>query len=687
MKMLKITLSICLTFLAFAQTPQAQAQVLIDRKALVDGTYDLFPFVLQLIGESKEFRQLPNQTRDIFLSVLSKAQQKNIPLVYNPDPKDFYLETSEPARLLRTPIGQDGVIEVNTTLLNQSTTELSIPTLFKFFFHELSHKTQNWPQEQSDAVGQWLENVTRRWTHSTNLEDDSGRITVFSVPYSKVDLRLTEELEVEPSFLVFLETKNRIDDLTPRLLEKFHDRSLFIQSIWAEGNEALLKMVKPFMSALFESALPQFMAYVRQLGLDKANSSLDKMTSEVAKKILDSSLQMRVLEMHNVDSVVLGQTILIRIHATFTVSRPSRNALPIKFNIPGIEESFPVPLTFEIAVKSNSEDPNNVIRQTEVTLRPSLDFSQVAKVASVHRTNDGQVARLTVEYASPDPLSQVKLQVSYGAGYFMMPSSQVSQEEGNSKIRAEFEIPWRYYKNQRPLVAESIMLGSKQSLLLDRLIELDRNGQNLDEEAYAKSTLSIKEDSLGFWGRQGEKPLFLQKFDRKEPVFLISHLNADYKSLNATPLELQFELDHPAAIKEVRVHFTRTTAIIDLNKSDKGKDKEEKLELQSVPWGAESHPLVFGGTMKEKKDWHEIASAGPGEILCGETASGSIKCHASFPLDFNGPRKLLDETEAYIPPMIMPWQVEIVTEDGRTYHHYFTDPQSNSCEEALVKSH
>jgi len=538
-----------------------------------------------------------------------------------------------------------GQIFINENLLNSAQIPIDLKLLLKFYFHEFGHKIDHPNMALRNRAAQFFEDQIGQFLQLYNL-DDGSTLDVFSVPARHIESELSEVPvdQPQPSNLILVEREGRFIDLTSSIVQELEQPSSVVRSLWAEVNRwifAFLKDTGQTMDHQIRSSL-EAMQPGASVGLEDV---LDFMNIK----------ELRVLEIQDVESVTIDGELVLNLKAMFTISNVAKNSVAINFK--GFEslKIFPAPLNIAVRLSKNGEV------RAHVGLRPSVEYTDGAEVKSVLREAMGDVQQLKVLLTSQlRPPIETFLVVDQGSGYRMFPAGEIKAAAAGQWMLT-FPIPLDQVERGQAMVAEAVFLGSHRSVYLNRLVQMTR--ANAAAEVTAEKT-EILENSVGIWGRVENRDQLVKKFDGGDPVLMMEGVDAEYPVLNPANIPVQFEVEGPGQVVEVRSHFQRMASIMDLS-----EEAEPRVDL--VRWGDLEFPISTGGTIYTKRDYYEILSASGKNIVsskAGAAGRQTIRAHFKAPWL---PIRDLRGREAYMIPLVHPVLVEAVLSNGDVISYTF----------------
>ena len=657
----------------------AMSWATVDRRAEVEAAYRAFKPMLKFVRQSKAFERLNSSQADIFDRIIEVVESHQIPLNFKVNASGFDVDKNGRLKMMTTlelqpgqETTQDDDIAVNLELLNADDTQISLPLLHEGFFHEISHKIGIPELGDRDQVAQFFAEQVAVIAKEYTL-DGGGRLMTISAPDSAFDEEVepTSVYRPQPTNVAVLERDGTSVDLTEDILQQMEIPSTVMRSLWAEVNQ-IVHDYSQAMVQMMRGAAPELAKIMRAfqtMGIQTPD--FEGMVQGLGKKVQE----LRTLEFQDVESVTSGQTTYVYIKAVYRISRTQRQHLHIGTNGFEYADAYPAPITIVLRLPLKAPftlDRNNV----KIYLRPNLDVKATATVGPMFRELVGErrVERISIDIKTEKKPQRLFLSTFFGRGTRLVEAAKV-EESKPGIYRADFKIPWNFLPNEGPLVAEALLVDSDRTIYLNRLVELSDA-----REAVPTEQNEIVAGSAGIWGQRNDRPEFATQFSYQETVLMVDHLNSPYFSLNHSHIDIQFELVHEEKVREVRLHFKRTSVLADVAKDGVPLDRA----IAFADWDGHKVPIAGGGTLVKRLETHEILASKPEDIFRTETDRGTQMTRVALRAPFIAAGVPASPSQAYHPPAVAPIMLEVVLESGQTLTQYFGAELSKSlCELGL----
>lgn len=658
-----------------AQAVQRQAMVKAARKALPD--------MLQVYISQKDFQNVPAEKQAVFKALLEISRHSISELKFVNDSGKFIITEGEAPRLMRTSEDPNGPVFVNAELLNQDSLEYSLPFLIKTLCHEFSHKIGNVPLDLRDRVAQDLEDfLSPDWKQDFETTENGERLLVFSLANDKIQTSLNHASRdsLQPTFYVFVQHEGRIDDITSVLYQRTENSTALFKSTWSIASHmvfGLFQGMSGLMSEFSKALDPVMQALASAFGAKPPETTFKDALGTPGEPMHELKLlQIQDAELHTVAGRP-GQ-VFLDLKGVFERARSHRR---IKLNAGGlaVPDSYPVPVTLAGVLSLREGAKASDLR---ITPRAAPDFKDTAKVKGIQR-QQGAVSKLTFEVKSSAPLKKAEMMAYYRGGSLLYPLTL--QPQANGTYLATFEPGPEFAAAPFTMITDSLLLNSEDAVFLDRLIDLNE-GRN--DQAPPPAATGIAPDSIGLWGIHGREQQLQKAFGSQNPPIFMDGVSSRVFFLKPSDLPLEFETEAGMKIRQIRLFWSRALFFVEFDREEAKAKPHEHPMFEILIDGKRRRFTGGSSKVRERRDIYETITFDQAHIHYLQSHTpGRQRVIGRIQVPYKFLREELADNEAFFPAQVIPMMVEIVTDDYRTFTHYFpSTDQEIKCDDLLKAS-
>lgn len=639
-------------FLAVSMLWTAQTQATTNRVEYVQTSYKSLRNILPILIDSGEIKN-PEEL-EFMRAVAMVLLEGTPPLVFVPESKQFVMNPGESPKLMRAPEEKDSPIFINEQLLNSSEFHLKLPEVLKLLMHELGHKTGLYDIPTRDRLAQKIENTLNDF-YVYDENDNGIKVEALSIPASAVQIPIEmNPYKPQPNILIFVHHKDRIEDVTPQIMNHTENSSLLGRTLGSEINTAISEIANFFSTALKEKMAP----VMNQLTQALTNSLTDlfnkerQTTPDFAENLPKGVIQyMTLLEIQKISLV--GDEVQFESNQFY--SRSHRKNMT--FNVTGMpfkdSEIFPIQMRLNLTTN-----------QIQSNLTPKRDFSVQPKVGRISREGD-QIKSIEIKFSKEKDPSHVDLGLQAQGLQLRLRAKKIEPiENGNYKATFEFD------KSQYNLmsVADRLVIDDEEVLFLDRKIEIRQSQQKMDIK-----DLDLPSDAFGVWGLKGTEQVLLKEFSHVDQPFLfpVTFPGAKQITINPFGIWIEFEIPQSLDVLQAELFWTRSQMILETNDDNilTINETNRKGETITQRYAGSGGAILEQNSLRESLLFENITNHiqtfpghHPGMKLVRMLAVSEMKYI----------RNLLNDKEAHVFSGVTPLGIKITTTDLHSHIHSFT---------------
>lgn len=629
-----------------------------ERNQLIKAVHSLFPQLLQQYLENEEISD--DNLLLIAKDVLSVVQESPSKLVFSEDQSLFDQAKGGKNRLMATSSIMSEDIYVNSLILNAKKFDLELEDLFTLIFHEYGHKTthENWTERDHIArkFSEFVQNFIKKYS-----VDNDREVLVLSLPLHQLntDFANVARGEVQPTFMILVDNGKSVMDLTKSFTGAFAEKSKSLTNMGAELRYLMISglagpMAQVLEKVAMEIMVPFMKAFGHSTDIDEATDALSQVKDMASK----GTFELRFLDIHNVEIIKNNNSVRYVFHTSFSIKKNDYTKINFNMGESGILDADFDEVSAQIALDL-PYDHNDVFQaqSMSVSQRNSYDLDSEAKITAYDSGTFNDV--ITIELSYPAKPLMITLNLSYGSSYISLPVAEARMTvDGNYEM--DFEVPEDVIDGEIQYSIESLSVDFEKTVLLEnsRFVGGSKINNNLElKNLVSNIYFQTSKDGQIIWKSdvKNDDPLVL--WPLKAATGNQQSLFDPGQGLVKVVLEKNIDM------KEVRLHYYRTLLIAKVEEDRQGETATINVNGQPRRF-ARSGSMEASQTIKETYVVHKDSIKRDDE--------NSIVFSTSLNMKFI--RDLTEEEShlGHYPQIMVPFLIEIITEDLTTITHNFT---------------